>query len=48
MEQVVYLVCTVKEYQDARFLAVHRIDAARLLDQDAIRPVTDRRIGSIP
>ena len=38
MEQVVYLVCTVKDYQDARFLAVHRIDAARLLDQDAIRP----------
>jgi predicted DNA-binding transcriptional regulator YafY len=38
MEQVVYLVCTVKDYQDARFLAVHRIDAARLLDQDAARP----------
>lgn len=38
MEQVVYLVCTVKNYQDARFLAVHRIDAARLLADDAKRP----------
>ena len=38
MEQVVYLVCTVKDYQDARFLAVHRIDAARLLDADAVKP----------
>lgn len=38
MEQVVYLVCTVKNYQDARFLAVHRIDAARLLEEDAKRP----------
>lgn len=38
MEQVVYLVCTVKDYQDARFLAVHRIDAAQLLEQDAIKP----------
>lgn len=40
MEQVVYLVCTVKDYQDARFLAIHRIDAARLLDTDASRPVS--------
>ncbi len=38
MEQVVYLVCTVKDYQDPRFLAVHRIDAARLLEEPAIRP----------
>lgn len=38
MEQVVYLVCTVKDYQDARFLAAHRIESARLLEQDAIRP----------
>lgn len=38
MEQVVYLVCTVKNYQDARFLAMHRIDAARLLEDDARRP----------
>jgi predicted DNA-binding transcriptional regulator YafY len=35
MEQVVYLVCTVKDYQDPRFLAVHRIDSAQLLDSDA-------------
>ncbi len=39
MEQVVYLVCTVKEYQDPRFLAVHRIDSARLLESDSIEPV---------
>lgn len=38
MEQVVYLVCTVKDYQDARFLAVHRIDSAQLLDKAAKRP----------
>ena len=38
MEQVVYLVCTVKDYQDPRFLAVHRIDAAQLLDDRAVRP----------
>ncbi len=38
MEQVVYLVCTVKNYQDARFLAVHRIDAAHLLADNAKRP----------
>ena len=38
MEQVVYLVCTLKDYQDPRFLAVHRIDAARLLDEQAIKP----------
>ena len=40
MEQVVYLVCTVKNYQDARFLALHRIDAAELLDTTAVRPAT--------
>ena len=40
MEQVVYLVCTVKDYQDARFLALHRIDAAELLDTTAVRPTT--------
>jgi predicted DNA-binding transcriptional regulator YafY len=39
MEQVVYLVCTVKDYQNARFLAVHRIDAAELLEAAAVRPV---------
>lgn len=38
MEQVVYLVCTVKEYQDARFLALHRIDNADSLDQPVVRP----------
>jgi predicted DNA-binding transcriptional regulator YafY len=38
MEQVVYLVCTVKNYQDPRFLAVHRIDSAQLLGTDAIKP----------
>ena len=38
MEQVVYLVCTVKDYQDARFLALHRIDTAELLDATAVRP----------
>jgi predicted DNA-binding transcriptional regulator YafY len=39
MEQVVYLVCTVKDYKDARFLAVHRIDSAEILDMDAVKPV---------
>lgn len=38
MEQVVYLVCTLRDYPDPRFLAIHRIDAARLLDQPARRP----------
>jgi len=38
MEQVVYLVCTVKQYQDARFLALHRIDNADLLDVPVVRP----------
>jgi predicted DNA-binding transcriptional regulator YafY len=40
MEQVVYLVCTVKDYQDPRFLAVHRIDSAQLLEVDAIKPAS--------
>ena len=38
MEQVVYLVCTVKEYQDPRFLAVHRISAAQMLDLPSVSP----------
>lgn len=38
MEQVVYLVCTVKDYQDPRFLAIHRIDSARLLETNAKKP----------
>jgi predicted DNA-binding transcriptional regulator YafY len=40
MEQVVYLVCTVKDYQDPRFLAVHRIDSAELLNSNALKPQT--------
>jgi predicted DNA-binding transcriptional regulator YafY len=40
MEQVVYLVCTVKAYQDPRFLAVHRIDSAQLLEADVIKPAS--------
>jgi len=40
MEQVVYLVCTVKDYQDARFLALHRIDSAELLESTATRPAS--------
>lgn len=38
MEQVVYLVATLREYPDPRFLAIHRIDAARVLDEPARRP----------
>lgn len=38
MEQVVYLVCTVKDYKDARFLALHRIDSAELLEANSARP----------
>lgn len=38
MEQVVYLVCTVKHYQDARFLALHRIESAELLETPVVRP----------
>lgn len=38
MDQVVYLVCTVKDYQDARFLAMHRIKSARLLEARAVKP----------
>lgn len=40
VEQVVYLVCTVKDYQDPRFLALHRMDQARLLDTPAFRPAS--------
>lgn len=39
MEQVVYLVCTVKDYGDPRFFALHRIDSAMLLEQHAEIPV---------
>jgi predicted DNA-binding transcriptional regulator YafY len=38
MEQVVYLVCTVKDYQAPRFLAMHRLDSARCLDAASSRP----------
>jgi predicted DNA-binding transcriptional regulator YafY len=38
MDQVVYLVCKVKDYQDARFLAMHRIDSAQLLEARAVKP----------
>lgn len=38
MEQVVYLVATVKDYQDPRFLAMHRINAAQLLPAEAVKP----------
>jgi predicted DNA-binding transcriptional regulator YafY len=38
MEQVVYLVCTLRDYQDPRFLAIHRIDTAQVLDLAAKRP----------
>jgi predicted DNA-binding transcriptional regulator YafY len=40
MEQAVYLVCTVKDYQDARFLALHRIDQARMLEAASVRPAS--------
>jgi len=38
MEQVVYLVRTVKDYHDALFLALHRIESADLLEISAARP----------
>lgn len=38
MEQVVYLVCTVKDYQDPRFLAMHRISEACELELPCARP----------
>lgn len=38
MDQVVYLVCTVKDYQDPRFLAMHRIDSAQLLETCTTKP----------
>jgi predicted DNA-binding transcriptional regulator YafY len=38
IEQVVYLVCTVKDYQEARFLALHRVDNTELLNLPVVRP----------
>ncbi|MGV0958768.1 MAG: helix-turn-helix transcriptional regulator [Limnohabitans sp.] len=37
-EQVVYLVCTIKEHTDTRFLALHRVSAAEPLEQAARIP----------
>jgi predicted DNA-binding transcriptional regulator YafY len=37
-DQAIYLVCTVKTYPDARFLALHRIREARILPQRARVP----------
>lgn len=37
-EHVVYLVCTVKDYPEPRYLALHRISAAKLLDLNAKKP----------
>ncbi len=37
-EQVVYLVCTIKEHTDIRFLALHRVSTAEPLDQAARIP----------
>ena len=37
MEQSVYLVATVNDHQDPRFLSMHRINAAQLLPADAIK-----------
>lgn len=38
MEQVVYLVCTLRDYPDPRFLAIHRIAAAQVMEQPVRRP----------
>ena len=38
MEQVLYLVCTVRDYPDPRYLALHRIVGAQVLDQPVRRP----------
>lgn len=37
-EGAVYLVCRVKEYDDVRHLALHRMSSAKLLDQPCSRP----------
>ena len=36
--KLMYLVCTIKTYQDLRILALHRVQAAELLDAKAIKP----------
>lgn len=38
MEQVIYLVCTAKSYAAPRFLAMHRIEAAIILNANVVRP----------
>ncbi len=35
---VLYLVCTIFQYEDIRLLALHRVLSARLLDEPSIRP----------
>jgi predicted DNA-binding transcriptional regulator YafY len=37
MEQAIYLLCTVKDYQDPRFLALHRIDEAEVMQAKAVK-----------
>lgn len=36
--QVIYLYCRMRDYQNTRILALHRIESANLLDQAAIAP----------
>jgi predicted DNA-binding transcriptional regulator YafY len=36
--QLIYLVCTLWDYQDVRQLVMHRIRGAKLLDKEATRP----------
>ena len=38
MEQALYQVRTVKDYQDSRFLAINRLDSARGLHAASYRP----------
>ena len=37
-EQVVYQVCTLRDYPDPRYLALHRIAAAQVMEQPVRRP----------
>lgn len=36
--QIVYLYCRIRDYQNTRILAMHRIASARLLDEPAVAP----------
>ena len=38
MEQIVYLICTLRDYEDLRHLALHRIVSATLTDASISRP----------